>query len=116
MRDVDGRPRCQNGERRFAVLLGNVRRRVLHFHPRELGGSTSGIGDGEGVGGGGGQSGTGVVEEFQRLVASVDQRGHNLQLVYSGHRLRSYKAAQDDGEYTTDALMNGMNAYRRPSG
>ena len=30
--------------------------------------------------------------------------------------LAADSAAQDDGEYTTNALMNGMNAYRRPSG
>jgi len=76
MGDVDRSTRSENGENAGIIEAGGVFRAVLDLATVEQGAGASGIGDTEGVLGEGVQDSTGIVEEFEGLVAGVgDDRG-----------------------------------------
>ena len=62
-----------------AVLRDDVVHRVLRIHARELGRRAGGVADDEGVRRELAQRGARVVEELERLVARVRDRGRDLE-------------------------------------
>jgi len=104
MSDIDGSTRSENGENAGVIKTSGVfgavvdleaetesmsagvcqaTRMIYHGAVKPWAAGASGVGDDEGVFGKGVQDSTGVVEEFEGLVASIDDGRCDLQVLQS---------------------------------